>query len=122
MGPMVKRQLSADQILATGLRNQWYAICPSDMVPQGGVHRVRRLGIDWVLFRESDGTLRMLEDRCPHRGAPLVRRAVAAGRTVGGLLFQPLDAPLLRFQRPGLLEKLVDHDAQVLPVEIVGDL
>ena len=46
MGPMVKRQLSADQILATGLRNQWYAICPSDMVPQGGVHRVRRLGID----------------------------------------------------------------------------
>ncbi|MER7604370.1 aromatic ring-hydroxylating dioxygenase subunit alpha [Nocardioides sp. NPDC127503] len=71
MGPMVKRQLSAEKILATGLRNQWYAICPSDMVPQGGVHRVRRLGIDWVLFRESDGTLRMLEDRCPHRGAPL---------------------------------------------------
>jgi phenylpropionate dioxygenase-like ring-hydroxylating dioxygenase large terminal subunit len=27
--------------------------------------------MDWVLFRESDGTLRMLEDRCPHRGAPL---------------------------------------------------
>ena len=71
MGPMVKKQLSADDIFATGLRNQWYAICPSEMVPAGGIHKVRRLGMDWVLFRESNGKLRMLEDRCPHRGAPL---------------------------------------------------
>lgn len=71
MGPMVKKQLSADDIFATGLRNQWYAICPSEMVPAGGIHKVRRLGMDWVLFRESNGRLRMLEDRCPHRGAPL---------------------------------------------------
>jgi phenylpropionate dioxygenase-like ring-hydroxylating dioxygenase large terminal subunit len=27
--------------------------------------------MDWVLFRQPDGTLRMLEDRCPHRGAAL---------------------------------------------------
>ena len=33
--------------------------------------KVRRLGEDWLLFRQSDGTLRMLADRCPHRGAPL---------------------------------------------------
>ncbi|HSX67302.1 aromatic ring-hydroxylating dioxygenase subunit alpha [Nocardioides sp.] len=71
MAPMVKKQLSADDIFATGLRNQWYAICPSHMVPAGGIHKVRRLGMDWVLFRESNGRLRMLEDRCPHRGAPL---------------------------------------------------
>jgi phenylpropionate dioxygenase-like ring-hydroxylating dioxygenase large terminal subunit len=71
MGPMVKKQLSADDIYATGLRNQWYAICPSEHVPVGGVRKVRRLGLDWVLFREPNGTLRMLEDRCPHRGAPL---------------------------------------------------
>jgi phenylpropionate dioxygenase-like ring-hydroxylating dioxygenase large terminal subunit len=68
---MVKKQLSADDIFATGLRNQWYAICPSEMVPAGAIHKVRRLGMDWVLFRESNGRLRMLEDRCPHRGAPL---------------------------------------------------
>jgi phenylpropionate dioxygenase-like ring-hydroxylating dioxygenase large terminal subunit len=71
MGPMVKKELTADEIVATGLRNQWYAICPSDQVPVGGIHKVRRLGMDWVLFRESNGRLRMLEDRCPHRGAPL---------------------------------------------------
>jgi phenylpropionate dioxygenase-like ring-hydroxylating dioxygenase large terminal subunit len=68
---MVKKQLSVDEIVATGLRNQWYAICPSNHVPKGGIHRVRRLGMDWVLFRQPDGTLRMLEDRCPHRGAAL---------------------------------------------------
>jgi phenylpropionate dioxygenase-like ring-hydroxylating dioxygenase large terminal subunit len=81
MGPMVKKRLSADEIVATGLRNQWYAICPSHFVPQGGIHKVRRLGLDWVLFRESDGTLRMLEDRCPHRGAPL-----SLGQHVGNKL------------------------------------
>ena len=69
--PMVKRKLTAEEIFATGLRNQWYAICPSDFVAPGGMRRLRRLGMDWVLFRESNGTLRMLEDRCPHRGAPL---------------------------------------------------
>lgn len=69
--PAVKKQLSADEIFATGLRNQWYAFCPSDFVAAGGIRRLRRLGVDWVLFRESDGTLRILEDRCPHRGAPL---------------------------------------------------
>lgn len=71
MGPMVKKQLSVDEIVATGLRNQWYAICPSNHVPKGSIHRVRRLGMDWVLFRQPNGTLRMLEDRCPHRGAAL---------------------------------------------------
>ncbi len=69
--PMVKKQLTAEEIFATGLRNQWYAICPSDFVAPGGMRKLRRLDMDWVLFRESDGTLRMLEDRCPHRGAPL---------------------------------------------------
>ena len=68
---MVKKQLSAEEILATGLRNQWYAICPSDQVRRGAVQKVRRLGLDWVLFRKADGTVSMLEDRCPHRGAPL---------------------------------------------------
>ena len=69
--PMVKKSMTAGEISATGLRNQWYAICRSDAVPRGSVQKLTRLGIDWVLFRESNGQLRMLEDRCPHRGAPL---------------------------------------------------
>ncbi|MET0951760.1 MAG: aromatic ring-hydroxylating dioxygenase subunit alpha [Aeromicrobium sp.] len=62
---------SADQIFATGIRNQWHAVCPSSFVPAGGMKKLTRLGEDWILFREPDGTLRMLADRCPHRGAPL---------------------------------------------------
>lgn len=62
---------SVEEVLATGLRNRWYAVCPSSMVEPGAVRRVECLGEPWVLFRQGDGTLRMLEDRCPHRGAPL---------------------------------------------------
>jgi phenylpropionate dioxygenase-like ring-hydroxylating dioxygenase large terminal subunit len=68
---MVKKTRTADEIFATGLRNQWHAVCPSHFIAPGAMRRVRRLGEDWLLFRESNGTLRMLEDRCPHRGAPL---------------------------------------------------
>ncbi|WP_377267982.1 Rieske 2Fe-2S domain-containing protein [Peterkaempfera sp. SMS 1(5)a] len=67
----VKHGRTADQLCSTGLRNQWYAVCPSDFVEPGGMRRVTRLGEDWLLFRRSDGTLHMLEDRCPHRGARL---------------------------------------------------
>ncbi|MGN5237792.1 MULTISPECIES: Rieske 2Fe-2S domain-containing protein [unclassified Rhodococcus (in: high G+C Gram-positive bacteria)] len=63
--------LSADEIFATGMRDQWHAVCPSDFVERGGIKKLRRLGDDWVLYRGSDGTVRMLADRCPHRGAPL---------------------------------------------------
>jgi phenylpropionate dioxygenase-like ring-hydroxylating dioxygenase large terminal subunit len=63
--------LSAEQIFATGMRNQWHAVCPSHFVERGGMKKIRRLGEDWLLYRQSDGTVRMLADRCPHRGAPL---------------------------------------------------
>jgi phenylpropionate dioxygenase-like ring-hydroxylating dioxygenase large terminal subunit len=67
----MKRALTADDLMATGLRNRWYAVCPSSSVGVGALRRLTRLGTDWILFREPDGTLHMLEDRCPHRGAPL---------------------------------------------------
>ena len=35
---------------------------------------------------------------------------------------EALDAPLLRLQRAGLLQQLVDHHAQVLLVEVAADL
>ncbi|MEV8204029.1 aromatic ring-hydroxylating dioxygenase subunit alpha, partial [Streptomyces sp. NPDC079189] len=62
---------TADRLFATGIRNQWYAVCPSDFVPAGGMKRLTLLGEEWLLFRRADGTLHMLEDRCPHRGARL---------------------------------------------------
>jgi len=62
---------SIEDVLATGLRNRWYAVCPSVMVPPGGLRRVMCLGEPWVVFRTADGSIHILEDRCPHRGAPL---------------------------------------------------
>lgn len=68
---MVKKTVTTDDLLGTGLRNRWYAVCPTRFVAPGSLRRLTRLGENWVLFREPDGTLHMLEDRCPHRGAPL---------------------------------------------------
>lgn len=62
---------SADHIYATGLRNQWHPVVPSSFVAPGAMRKVTALGEQWLLFRRSDGTLSMLADRCPHRGAPL---------------------------------------------------
>lgn len=66
-----RRTLTADELAATGLRNRWYPILPSRFVPNGGMVPVKRLNVDWLLFRDADGKLSMLEDRCPHRSAPL---------------------------------------------------
>ncbi|MGV9711532.1 Rieske 2Fe-2S domain-containing protein [Gordonia sp. NPDC003424] len=66
-----RRHLVADEIAATGIRDRWYPILPSRMVEPGAMVPVRRLEVDWVLFRDPRGTIHMLEDRCPHRSAPL---------------------------------------------------
>jgi phenylpropionate dioxygenase-like ring-hydroxylating dioxygenase large terminal subunit len=66
-----RTEAEVEQLLATGLRNRWYAVCPSSFVAPGTITKVTCLGEDWALFREPDGRLHMLADRCPHRGAPL---------------------------------------------------
>jgi phenylpropionate dioxygenase-like ring-hydroxylating dioxygenase large terminal subunit len=66
-----RRTLSAEEIAATGLRDRWYPILPSHMVGPGQMKKVTRLGVDWLLFRNASGRISMLEDRCPHRSAPL---------------------------------------------------
>ncbi len=67
-----RRQLDAAELAATGLRDRWYPIYPSRFVGPGDMVKVRRLGVDWLLFRDArGGQIRMLEDRCPpHRSAP----------------------------------------------------
>ena len=69
MAPKVP--LSAEMLMALGMRNRWYAICPSSDVNTGALLQATRFGIDWVIMRCADGSLSMLEDRCPHRGAAL---------------------------------------------------
>ena len=57
-------------LLTYGLRNQWYVVAASAEVgdqPLG----VKRLGEALVLWRDEQGRVHAVEDRCPHRGAAL---------------------------------------------------
>jgi phenylpropionate dioxygenase-like ring-hydroxylating dioxygenase large terminal subunit len=61
---------SVEGLLAKGLRNIWYAICPSRFVSDRAIS-LRRCGYKMALWRGLDGRVHALEDHCPHRGAPL---------------------------------------------------
>lgn len=62
--------IEIEKVLANGLQNRWYAICPSSFLKDTPIS-LRRLGYKIALWRDADGTPYALEDRCPHRGAPL---------------------------------------------------
>ena len=53
-----------------GLLNLWYPVAPSWMVVNAPVG-VTRLGERIALWRDADGNVHAIEDRCPHRGARL---------------------------------------------------
>jgi phenylpropionate dioxygenase-like ring-hydroxylating dioxygenase large terminal subunit len=66
-------QGTADPIqsyLDKGLRNYWYPVAPSWQVGDAPVG-ITRLGDQIVLWRDKEGKVHALEDRCPHRGARL---------------------------------------------------
>jgi vanillate O-demethylase monooxygenase subunit len=59
-------------------RNQWYVAALDEELQAGQLLARTYLGENIVLFRAPDGTPRALQDRCPHRFAPL-----SAGKLVG---------------------------------------
>jgi len=64
------QQDPVETLLENGLRNTWYAVCPSHFVSNQPIS-LRRFGHKIALWRDSTGKVRALEDHCPHRGAPL---------------------------------------------------
>ena len=50
---------------------QWYPVGFVADVEPGRPHQVTVLGLDLVLWRDSQGDWRAFKDRCPHRLAPL---------------------------------------------------
>jgi phenylpropionate dioxygenase-like ring-hydroxylating dioxygenase large terminal subunit len=52
------------------LRHQWYVVAEATDVSDAPLG-VRLLGVDYVLYRASDGRLVAAPDRCPHRESPL---------------------------------------------------
>ncbi len=64
---------AADPIRAyldLGLRNYWYPVAPSWQVANAPIG-LTRLGEQLVVWRDQEGRVHALEDRCPHRGARL---------------------------------------------------
>lgn len=60
----------AERILNTGVRDLWYPVAPSWQVQNAPIG-VTRLGDEIVLWRDKEGKVHAIEDRCPHRGARL---------------------------------------------------
>jgi phenylpropionate dioxygenase-like ring-hydroxylating dioxygenase large terminal subunit len=58
------------RILNTGIRNLWYPVAPSWQVQSAPIG-ITRLSERIVLWRDGQGQVHALEDRCPHRGARL---------------------------------------------------
>jgi phenylpropionate dioxygenase-like ring-hydroxylating dioxygenase large terminal subunit len=62
---------TVDDLLTYGLRDQWYALCPSGAVRSGELVRLHRAGEALLLWRDGSGEVHVQRDRCPHRSAPL---------------------------------------------------
>lgn len=60
------------------IRNQWYAILESSEVKAGKLTGVTRMGEKLVLWRDSQGQVTCLVDRCAHRGV-----ALSCGKLIG---------------------------------------
>jgi phenylpropionate dioxygenase-like ring-hydroxylating dioxygenase large terminal subunit len=58
------------RILDTGILDLWYPVAPSWQVGNAPIG-ITRLDQRIVLWRDAEGRVHALEDRCPHRGARL---------------------------------------------------
>jgi len=68
----------------TYLRNCWYLAAWADEVENEGLLARRLLDEPVVLFRDDQGGLGALQDRCPHRFAPLSKGKVSKGAITCG--------------------------------------
>ena len=73
--PALDVEARTEFLLTYGLRNQWYVIAASAEIGEKPVG-MKRLGENLVLWRDGDGRVHALEDRCPHRGVALSIGAV----------------------------------------------
>ncbi|HEY6992180.1 MAG TPA: Rieske 2Fe-2S domain-containing protein, partial [Xanthobacteraceae bacterium] len=69
-------------VSGTYLRNAWYVAAWSDDLADGQLLPRTILKQPIVLYRKPDGNVAALEDRCPHRFAPLHMGKIVAGDRV----------------------------------------
>ncbi|MDD4692210.1 aromatic ring-hydroxylating oxygenase subunit alpha [Eubacterium aggregans] len=66
------------------IKNKWYAILSSREVKKGKLTGVKRLGEQLVFFRNTQGDIQCIADKCCHRGA-----SIAAGWHCGDTVACP---------------------------------
>jgi phenylpropionate dioxygenase-like ring-hydroxylating dioxygenase large terminal subunit len=76
--PFAPEPRSPDDLLDAGLPNLWYLIARSQDVADRPVG-LKRLDRNIVLWRGERGEVNVVEDYCPHRGAPLSMGEVVNG-------------------------------------------
>jgi len=54
----------------------WIEVCKLEACPIGSVRTTEMDGLCIAVFRLADGSLRAIEDRCPHRGARVSRDVI----------------------------------------------
>jgi phthalate 4,5-dioxygenase oxygenase subunit len=66
-------RVEGDAPMGALMRAHWIPACMSEEVaePDGAPLKLRLLGEDLVVFRDSDGRLGVLDEHCPHRRASL---------------------------------------------------
>jgi phthalate 4,5-dioxygenase len=66
-------RVEGDATMGQIMRRHWLPVCMAEEVAErdGAPVRARLLGEDLVVFRDSDGTVGVLAEKCPHRGASL---------------------------------------------------
>ena len=55
------------------LRHYWYPVAATSEMENKYTKKVRLLGEDLVLFKDTTGKLGLIEERCPHRGVSLAK-------------------------------------------------
>ena len=61
--------------------SEWKPVCRVDDIPVLGARRVSRdTGLDVAVFRNDQGEVFALLDRCPHKGGPLSQGIVFGNR------------------------------------------
>jgi phthalate 4,5-dioxygenase oxygenase subunit len=67
-------RVEGDAPMGQLMRQHWLPACMSEEVaePDGAPVRARLLGVDLVVFRDTEGRVGVLDEKCPHRGASLV--------------------------------------------------
>jgi phenylpropionate dioxygenase-like ring-hydroxylating dioxygenase large terminal subunit len=66
------------------VRNAWYMAAWAEEVQGGGVFSRRLLDKLWLIYRLTDGSIAMMEDRCPHRFVALSKGKREGDRIICG--------------------------------------